>query len=87
MSVCRRESGQHGRRRSHAQTANAARVSPVDATQAAPQRRRGPRVPDPIVSVDSTFSAQTPVSAAEVDAILRLVGDDLDLILGGDKFS
>jgi hypothetical protein len=37
--------------------------------------------------VDSSFSGQTPVSAGELDAILRLLGNDLDLILGGNKAS
>lgn len=87
MSVRRTETRQRKQPRLTAQVADAAQVRHVDPPQAAPQRRRGPRVPDSIVAVDSALSGQTPVSATEVDAILRLLGDDLVLILGGNKSS
>jgi hypothetical protein len=87
MSVRRTETRPRKQRGLKTRVADAAQIRHVDPPQAAPQRRRGPRVPDPIVAVDSAFSAHTPVTAAEVDAIIRLLGDDLDLILGGDTSS
>lgn len=87
MSVRRTDSRQLQQPRSKAPVADTERVCPVDPRQAATRPRCEPRVPDPTVSVDSAFSAHTPVSAEEVDAILRLLGDDLDLILGGVESS
>lgn len=86
MSV--RPPGSNAREQSRVEArAAAARPRGGDRQPTAPRRPHGKRLPDPPLAVDSSFSGQTPVSAGELDAILRLLGNDLDLILGGNKAS
>jgi len=87
MAVRRPESCARTQPRVKAQASDVARPRGGDPQPTAPRRPHGKRLPDPPLAVDSSFSGQTPVSASELDAILRLLGNDLDLILGGNKAS
>ena len=87
MSVRQPGSNACEQARIEARASAAARPRRGDPHPAVLQHPHGNRRAEAILAVDSSLSAQTPVSAAEVDAIIRLLGDDLDLILGGEKSS
>ena len=89
MAFRQAETCGHGQSWDDAKAARAARRSPKPSTAYSPcaRIRGGHRADDQPLAVDRALSDDTPVSAAEVDAIMRLLADELDQIFGGEASS
>jgi len=87
MSVRRAHTGGEEWSRDGGTAAHAGRRCRKQALSASPRQSGGLRADDKPLAVESALSAETPVSAAEVDAIMRLLADELDQIFGGKASS